>query len=132
MAKKQESSSKILSDAIIKALKDKKGVNIVRLDLREIKSAIAEYFIVATGTSDRHVMSLADGVVDDIHQALNEKPVSKEGLRLGEWALLDYVTVVVHIFLEEKREFYSIEELWSDGVADKVEKKKRVIRPKAN
>lgn len=115
MAKKQDSPGKVLSDAVVKALKEKKGTDIVRLDLRKVNGAVTDFFVIATGSSDRHVTALAEHVVEEIKEKTGERPVSKEGLRTGEWALLDYVTVVVHVFQEEKREFFAIEELWGDA-----------------
>ena len=125
MAKKQESPSKILSDAIVKALKEKKGIEITRLDLRSLNGAVTDYYVIATGSSDRHVQALSEYVIEAMEEFPGEKPHSKEGIRAGEWALLDYVSVVVHIFQEEKRFFYSIEELWGDAKREDFDKKKK-------
>ena len=116
----QKSAAKSLTDVIIKALKEKKGQNIVRMDLRNLSGAIVDYFVICTGTSDRHVSSLAETVVEKVKETLNEKPISKEGLRVGEWVLLDYVNVIVHVFQEEKRAFYAIEDLWGDAEIEEI------------
>lgn len=119
MKQKAAVSSKALSSEIVEALRDKKGVDIVRMDLRKIKGAIADYFVICTGTSDTHVQALADSVEDRVRENLQDRPFSREGISQGEWALIDYVDVIVHIFLKSKREFYSIEELWGDAEVEK-------------
>ena len=106
--------AKAISDIAVKGLDEKKGVNIVRMDLRKSDGAVTDFFVIATGSSDRHVQSLADSVMDELRKA-GERPISKEGLKEGEWILLDYVNVVVHIFLKDKREFYRLENLWGDA-----------------
>lgn len=96
---------------------DKKGHDIQILDVRHL-SSIADYFIIATGTSNTHVNAIADGVIED----LREKGVlisHKEGKRGGNWILLDYLDVIVHVFTRAEREFYDIERIWSD--AEKLE-----------
>lgn len=85
------------------------------MDLRNVNGAITDFFVVCTGTSDRHVKALADSVEEFARKELRDKPISREGLQLGEWVLIDYVNIVVHIFLEEKRRFYDIEGLWGDA-----------------
>lgn len=112
-------SSKALSDLAVKGLLEKKGIEIVRLDLRDLDSSITDFFILCTGSSDRHVQALGESVLEVLAEE-GEKPISREGLRLGEWVVLDYVNVVVHIFLKEKREFYRLEDLWGDAVVEQV------------
>lgn len=85
------------------------------MDLRNVDGAITDFFVIATGTSDRHVKALADSAEEFARLELQDKPISREGLQLGEWVLLDYSNVVVHIFLDEKRKFYDIEGLWGDA-----------------
>lgn len=106
-----------LSELAINALQDLKGKNIIKLDLREIGSAVTDYFIIATGTSDRHVQSLSDSVLDILKKEAAEFPISKEGLDSGEWSLVDYGSIVVHVFQKEQREFYRLESLWGDASA---------------
>ena len=84
------------------------------MDLRKVESAICDYFVMCTGTSDRHTQALADSVMK-VMGSIKEKPVSREGYQLGEWILLDYISVIVHIFQREKREFYRLEDLWGDA-----------------
>lgn len=98
---------------IAKALDSKKGINVKVIRIREI-SELSDYMVIATGTSNTHVKSLAD----EVEYQLNEAGVSVshiEGYRSNNWILLDYVDVIVHIFSEEAREYYDLERLWKDG-----------------
>jgi ribosome-associated protein len=120
MAKKiQTSSVEALVAVIVHGLQEKKGINIVSLDLRKTSSAFADFFVICHGGSARQVDALADSVEDEVRKALQEKPAHREGNDEAEWVLLDYINVVVHIFSEEKRNFYQLEELWGDGVITK-------------
>lgn len=91
------------------------------MDLRNVNGAVTDFFIVCTGTSDRHVKALAESAEEFAKKELQDKPISREGVQLGEWVLVDYVNVVVHVFLGEKRKFYDIEGLWGDAEFLKVE-----------
>ena len=92
---------------------DKKALNPLALDLRGI-SSVSEFFVIVTGTSDRHVQSVAQNVIEAF-KSVGIKPLGEEGLREGKWILLDYGEVVVHVFLEPVREYYDIERLWIDA-----------------
>jgi ribosome-associated protein len=120
MKQKAAGSSQALAAEVVEGMRDKKGTNIVKMDLRKLSGAIADYFVICTGTSDTHVQAIAESVEDRVREHLADKPLHREGVAQGEWVLLDYVTVVVHVFLRSKREFYSIEELWGDAVIDKI------------
>ena len=109
-----------LSDLAVQGLQEIKGKSIIRMDLRESDGAVTDFFIICTGTSDKHVQSLADSVIDFLKKE-GERPISKEGTESGEWILLDYVNVVVHIFQEETRQFYRLESLWGDAKIDTFE-----------
>ena len=98
---------------VVGAALDKKALDPQVLDLRGI-SSVAEYFVIVTGTSDRHVQAVAENVMDAFH-AVGIKLLGEEGLREGKWVLLDYDEVVVHVFLEPVREYYDIERLWIDA-----------------
>lgn len=112
--------AKALSALAIEGLLDKKGKNIVRLDLRETEGAVTDFFVICTGTSDRHVEALSESVVALIKEKANERPLSIEGKEAAEWVLTDYFNVVVHIFQEEKRNFYRLEDLWGDGEREEI------------
>jgi len=110
-----------LADTLISGLQEKKGREILRLDLREIQSAITDYFLICTATSDRHAQALADSALEFSLKYAGQKPNSMEGFQRGEWILIDFIDVVVHIFQAGKREFYNIEELWGDGKMKKFD-----------
>ena len=124
MAKKQKettSTSPNLVEIVIKGIEEKKGNNIVCLDLREIKQAVCDYFIVCDGSSTSQVSAIADSVEEFTRKTLNEKPWHIEGYQNAEWILVDYVSVVVHVFLKDVREFYNLEDLWADAKVLQVE-----------
>ena len=97
----------------VKALSDKKGRDLKVLDTAG-QTTLAEYFIICSGTSNTQVRALAEAVEEALSRA-GEEPHHIEGHRGGQWTLLDYSAVVVHIFTEEGREFYDLERLWSDA-----------------
>lgn len=105
--------TKALSLEVFKALDDKKAHNIKVLDVQGVTS-IADYFIIATGTSTKHASSLAESVEESLSE-MGLEPSHKEGYRTGEWILLDYLDVIVHVFTEETREFYKLEKMWKDA-----------------
>ena len=111
--------AKTLSDVAIKGLQEKKGEVITRLNLQGLETAITDYFIICTGNSDRHVQALAESVMEFLSKK-NEKPISKEGIQRGEWVVLDYASIMIHIFLKEKREFYRLEDLWGDAKVEEI------------
>jgi ribosome-associated protein len=94
-------------------LVDRKARDVVLLDLRKLSTA-TDYFLVATGTSDTHVSSIADHVVDTLKES-GHRPLNVEGARTGRWVLIDYFSFVVHVFHPEAREFYQLERLWGDA-----------------
>ena len=113
-----------LRDLVQNTLEDMKAVDIQVLDVRE-KTSITDYFIVATGTSDRHVKACAETVTFKAKQA-GETALGHEGFEEGEWALIDLNGVVVHVMQARVRDFYQIERLWSVDVteAEKLAKKR--------
>lgn len=113
--KKTVNLSTYLSEIAIHGIQEKKGHEIVRLDLRELNSSVSDYFIVCNADSSTQVKAIADSVEDEIYKATQTSPWRKEGLDNAEWIILDYFDIVVHIFRTEKREFYGIEDLWGDA-----------------
>lgn len=99
-----------LTDIAVAALADMKAVNVKVLDVRKLTD-VADTMIVATGTSDRHVKSIADRVVERCRQA-GHRPYGVEGEREGEWVLVDLQDLIVHVMLPRIREFYGLEKLW--------------------
>ena len=116
MSKTRGSEAEALAEIAVHGMQEKKGMSIVTLDLRKLKYSFADFFVICYGTSDRQVEAIADGVEEEIRKVTGEKPLHREGVEQAEWILLDYVNVVVHIFQEDKRSFYGIEELWGDAV----------------
>lgn len=110
-------NSKLIK-TIIAAIQEKKGNNIISLDLRKIKEAVSDFFIVCEAGSNPQVRAIADNVVDRVREKCSENPYHHEGYSKLQWVLIDYVNVVVHVMLPENRKFYKLEELWSDGVAE--------------
>lgn len=112
---KKKTAKTDLREAIIHGMLEKKANKVTVLDLRNLKTSMADYFIVCHGSSDKQVNAIADSVEESTLKMAGEKPWHVEGAELSEWILMDYFDVVVHIFREDKREFYGIEELWSDA-----------------
>ncbi|HYK45083.1 MAG TPA: ribosome silencing factor [Parafilimonas sp.] len=100
---------------IIKAIQEKKGEQIVSLDLRKIPEAVSDYFIVCQATTNIQVRAIADHVEDTIKKQLGELPYRHEGYQALQWVLIDYINVVVHVMQPEARKFYKLEEMWSDA-----------------
>ena len=106
-------TAKEVAYEVTKALDSKKGMNIKLLRIAEV-SSLADYFLICTGTSNTHVKTLCD-YAEYTMDNLGEKLLGREGHRGNSWELLDYGSVVVHVFTEEAREFYALERLWADG-----------------
>jgi len=107
--------SAYLSELAIHGIQEKKGNDIVRLDLRNINSSISDYFVICHAESGTQIRAIADSIEKEIYDATQQDPWRKEGLEFAEWIVLDYVDVVIHIFRTDKREFYGIEDLWGDA-----------------
>ncbi len=104
-----------LYKSIIKAIRDKKGENIISLDLRKIPEGIADFFIVCEATSSIQIKAIADYVQDQVKLQCDENPYKFEGYSSLQWVLIDYVNIVVHIMHPEARRFYKLEDMWSDA-----------------
>jgi len=117
-ALKTATEQHLLKDTIIEAILDKKGDQTVSLDLRSLHDSVADYFVICHAQSTTQVKAIAEHVVDKVQQTTGERPWHKEGFENLEWVLLDYVDVVVHVFLPARRTFYHLEELWNDAPAE--------------
>lgn len=116
MAKKRKGvSSEILSGVIVKGMQEKKATDIVVLDLRKVKNAVADFFVICSGNSEKQLDAIADSVDEEVYKTLKENPWHTEGKTNKEWMLLDYIDVVAHVFKKERRDFYSLERLWGDA-----------------
>ena len=121
--KKKSDGTQILLDSIIKGIFEKRGDNVLKIDLRKLENRIADYFIICHAASGTQVSAICDSVDDTVRVDAGEKPLHVEGLDNCFWVLLDYGQVIVHIFLEEYRNFYSLESLWADAKIESVEDK---------
>lgn len=107
--------SEKMSKVVVLGMQEKKALNIAVIDLREIKNAIADFFVICSGSSDTQLDAIADSVDHEVNKVFNENPWHSEGRTNKEWILLDYANVVVHIFRKDRREFYALENLWGDA-----------------
>lgn len=107
-------NSKIFK-AIISAIQEKKGENIISLDLRKIPEAVADFFIICEASNTTQLKAIADFIEVDVKAKCDEPPYKHEGKQAQQWILIDYVNVVVHVMLPEPRKFYRLEEMWSDA-----------------
>ncbi|MBX2925811.1 MAG: ribosome silencing factor, partial [Chitinophagaceae bacterium] len=95
--------------------RQKKGENIVSLDLRKIQEAVADFFIICEASTHVQVKAIADAVEEEVKNHTGELPYRHEGHQAMQWVLIDYVNIVVHIFQPETRKFYKLEEMWNDA-----------------
>jgi len=122
MAKKiKKAEQKDLLDVIIEGMQELKAKNIVVMDLREIPSSVADYFVIATGNSSTQVEGICNSVDKFTEELLMENPRRIEGKRNAKWILMDYFNIIVHIFDEATRAFYAIEQLWGDAKIKEIQ-----------
>ena len=114
-------SSEVLSEWVVEGMLEKKAMDVVVMDLREIKHAVADYFVICSGSSDTQIDAITDSIEEQIHKQSKQNPWKREGRQNKEWILLDYVDVVAHVFNKEKRSFYGLEELWGDAKVTRIE-----------
>lgn len=111
-------SSKIFK-TIIHAIHEKKGENVLSLDLRKIPEAVADFFIICEASNSTQLKAIADFIEVDVKEKTGETVYKHEGKQGLQWILIDYVNIVVHVMLTETRKFYQLEEMWSDAPAMK-------------
>lgn len=97
------------------AIQDKKGKNVISIDLRKTDGAICDYFMICNADSTTNVAAIADNVIFELKEKLGMKPLRMQGMENNFWVILDYGHIVVHIFQTPYREFYRLEELWADA-----------------
>lgn len=107
-------------DAVIDSIQDKKGEEIVHMDLTALPDAVTDHFIVCHADSTTQVRAIGNHIVENVFEKTGIRPLSKEGFDNAEWILVDYMNVVVHVFYKEKRYFYQLEDLWHDALIKKV------------
>lgn len=111
-----DNAEKVL-EVVVKSMQEVKGKDIVSLDLKKIGSAVTDYFVICHGSSHTQVDAIAQKILENIKKECGANAYNKEGFENSEWILIDYVDVVVHVFLESTRNFYKIESLWADAKA---------------
>lgn len=119
--KKKGLDSEKLSQIIVDGMQEKKAADIVVMDLRKVKNAVADFFVICSGNSDKQLEAIADSVDEQVYKTLKEKPWHVEGKNNKEWMILDYISVVTHIFRRDRREFYALEKLWGDAEITEIE-----------
>lgn len=119
--KKRIDETEVLLNNIVKGIFEKKGHNVLKIDLRKLENRITDYFVICHAPSTSQVSALSDSVEDTVRKDTGEKPIHLEGLDNSYWVLVDYGNVIVHIFLEEYRNFYSLESLWADAKIELME-----------
>lgn len=107
--------SKILCDAIVEGMQENKAKDITILDLRGIQNRVTDFFVICSGDSSTHVDGINNAVSRFVRKELQERPWGAEGKGPSEWVLLDYVSVIAHIFQRDARSFYDLEDLWADA-----------------
>ncbi|HEY0354591.1 MAG TPA: ribosome silencing factor [Flavisolibacter sp.] len=107
-------NSKIFK-TIIRAIQEKKGEDLVSLDLRKIPEAVADFFVICSASNQPQIRAITDSVEDAVKKNMGENPYHFEGKQNLQWVLIDYVNIVVHIMMPEQRKFYKLEEMWSDA-----------------
>ena len=115
MNKTQESAPDNLGRTIIDCIQEKKGSGIVQINLTKINNSICEYFIVAHADSNTQVKAIASHIENHLRKQYKIKSLHSEGYENAQWVLLDYNSIIVHIFQQETRNFYKLEELWADA-----------------
>lgn len=118
---KKTNNSDELTELIVKGIQEKKGENIVQLNLKGVDGAVTDYFIICEANSSTQIGAIKDSIEEEVRKALGEKPWHVEGTSNLEWVLLDYVNVVAHIFNKEKREYFDLEGLWADAEIKEIE-----------
>ncbi|OYU94551.1 MAG: ribosome silencing factor [Bacteroidetes bacterium B1(2017)] len=106
----------LLALTVAQGMFERKAENIRILDMRKIQNASADYFVLSHASNDKQVEAIGKSAEDEVKKHLNENPLHREGFENLEWILLDYFNVVAHVFQEEKRTFYGIEQLWGDAI----------------
>lgn len=117
MSKKQQSIGKeSIQDWVVDAMQEKKGKEIISLNFNKIPDAVTQYFVICHANSKTQARAIFDFVMEKVKEKTGYAPYHREGYENSEWLLIDYVDVVVHVFIEESRRFYNLEALWADAI----------------
>ena len=118
---KIKGNSDILAELVVKGMQERKATDICVINLKSLQNAVSDYFVISSANSDTQLDAIARAVEEEVFKITQQNPWQSEGRTNKEWILLDYVDVVVHIFLKDKRQFYALEELWGDAPIRHVE-----------
>jgi ribosome-associated protein len=110
-----------LLDAVIEGMQEIKAHDIVVLDMRNLQNAMADYFVVCHGNSNTQVQAISQSVEKVTKERCGDDPWHVEGVKNGQWILMDYINIVVHVFEKEARYFYGLEDLWADATIKRIE-----------
>jgi len=127
MKKKSDGTEELLG-SVIRGIFEKKGQDVLKIDLRKLENRITDYFIICQAPSGTQVGAICDSIEDTVRKETGEKPMHLEGLDNCFWVLIDYGNVIVHVFLEEYRKFYSLESLWADAAIEAMEDKIQLVK----
>lgn len=124
-----------LVQLIIDGIEEKKGIDIVCINLKKIPNSSSDYFVICEGNSNTQVQAIAGSIEETVKKKTGQRPWHVEGTQNGEWILIDYIDVVAHVFQPESRKFYNLEDMWADAEISNgrsSEKSKNEIKSKAN
>jgi ribosome-associated protein len=107
--------NKYLVNSIVEGIQEKKGKNIVIVDLTKFENAACSFFVICEGDSNTHISAITRSVKDYMHEKAGTKPIAIDGVENAQWVAMDYMQAIVHIFQREPRHFYDIEHLWADA-----------------
>jgi ribosome-associated protein len=119
--KKKPDGTALLLGSVIQGIFEKKGQNVLKIDLRKLENRITDYFVICHASSGSQVSAICDSVEEKVRTGTGERAFHIEGLDNNFWVLMDYGNVIVHIFMEEYRNFYSLESLWADAGIEVME-----------
>lgn len=119
MKKTSEEKEDLLLEVVIESIKNKKGKEIVSIDFKEIENSVCEYFVICHADSTTQVEAIAEEIKTKSKEQAGVSADHIEGMANSHWVLIDYINIVVHVFLSEFRSFYHLEELWADGILTK-------------
>lgn len=117
----KSTEKQLLVDKIVEAIQDTKGEDIQIFDLSGIENSVADTFVICSGNSNTQVSAIAGNIQKKVRNDIRERPWHVEGTENAMWVLVDYVSVVVHVFQKQIRDYYDIEELWGDAKITKIE-----------
>ncbi|GAB3991760.1 ribosome silencing factor [Spirosoma daeguense] len=119
--KKEEFTIEQIRDLVVRGMQEKKAQDIVVMDMRQVKNAICDYFVICSGNSDTQIDAIGTSIEEEVYKVSKQNPWHREGKLNREWILLDYVDVVAHIFKKDRRAFYDLEQLWGDAEIHLIE-----------